>query len=89
MGLYYFHVLSEDECISDWQGTELKDLSACHEHALRIIGACRPFIQSDPRRWWIDVEDSEGEKRLMVVFPNRAMCGLHHYLGDIGLGDGC
>ena len=80
MERFYFHVLSADECIPDSQGSECEDLSACHEHALRIIRECLPFIHSDPRRWWIEIEDSKGEKKLTVLYPRRATFGMRRYL---------
>lgn len=80
MARFYFHVLSADECIPDSQGAECEHMSGCHEHALRIISECLPFIESDPRRWWIDIEDSKGETKLTVLYPYRATFGARCYL---------
>jgi hypothetical protein len=52
-------------------GAEFRDLSACHDHALRIIGECLPFLQNDPRRWWIDIADEHGKRALTVLYPSR------------------
>jgi hypothetical protein len=80
MGRFYFHVLSTDQYIPDSEGSECEDLSACHEHALKIIKECLPFIDSDPRRWWIEIEDSKGEKNLTVLYPSRTPFGLRSSL---------
>jgi hypothetical protein len=80
MGRVYFHVMSVDECIPDPQGSECEDLSACHKHALKIIRECLPFIQGDPRRWWMDIENSKGEKKLTVLYPRRVPFGSRCFL---------
>ena len=71
MERFYFHVASTDEFIPDYQGSELHDLGACHEHALRIIRECIPFVEDDPRRWWIDIADASGRRALTVLYPCR------------------
>ena len=72
MAQFYFHVATTDDFIADFDGLEFENLSACHNHALRIIRECLPFVQSDQRRWWIEVADAKGAAVLTVLYPRRS-----------------
>ena len=75
MARFYFHVFSTDDYIPDDHGSDLPSLSACHNHALRIIRECLPFIRDDPQRWWIEITDDKGENKLTVLYPCRVASG--------------
>jgi hypothetical protein len=68
MAKFYFHVASTDEFVPDYEGSELQGLAECHNHALKIIWECLPFVQSDQRRWWIEIADGYGKDVLTVLY---------------------
>ena len=75
MPRFYFHIGTTDEVVTDCEGFELPTLSACHEHALKIIRGCLPFVRSDPRRWWIEIDDARGKTVLIVLYPRHLHFG--------------
>jgi hypothetical protein len=75
MAKFYFHVASTDEFVPDYEGSELQGLAECHNHALKIIWECLPFVQSDQRRWWIEIADGYGKDVLTVLYPRHLAFG--------------
>jgi hypothetical protein len=74
MPRYLFHFVSRGGVVADQEGVELKDLTAAHQHALRLVCKTLPFFAAaaGPREWVIEVESYDPEARLSVLFPARA-----------------
>src|SRR6476659_5759914 len=71
---YFFHFASPVEVLADQEGVELADLTAAHQHAMRLVCKMLPFFsdKNSPRHWVIQVESQSGGERLTVLFPARA-----------------
>jgi hypothetical protein len=75
MSRFYFHVATTDEFVPDYEGSDLQSLAQCHNHALKVIRECLPYVQTDQRRWWIQVADRHGKDVLTVLYPCRVAFG--------------
>lgn len=68
---YFFHLSEGHETILDQVGTELPDLDAAHELALKTIGALvsEAVAAGDPSyEGVLDVEDEHGRRLLTFSF---------------------
>jgi len=75
MARFYFHIVTTDDFIPDFDGSELDTLRACYDHAFGIVRACLPHLEDDERRWWIEIADSEGQLAMAVLYPR-------HYVSE-------
>ena len=75
MSRFYFHVVTTDDSVPDYEGSDLHSLAQCHDHALKIIRECLPCLETDERRWWIQVADWQGKDVLAVLYPCRLAFG--------------
>jgi hypothetical protein len=70
MPRYYFHFVSKDEFIPDYDGVVLEDLKVAHGHAMRLIlQTVRAMPSEDFRHWHVEVADESQFVALTVLFP--------------------
>jgi hypothetical protein len=70
MPRYFFHFLSKDEFIPDYEGVVLANLNAAHRHAMRLVVQTIPALaDEDLRHWKIEIADERQYVALTVLFP--------------------
>jgi hypothetical protein len=72
MPRYFFHFVSRDDFIPDYDGVILDDLRIAHRHAMRLVSQTLPVLgDDDPRDWKIEIADERQFVLLTVIFPLR------------------
>jgi hypothetical protein len=73
---YRFHVMHDGPVLLDAAGTDLPDLEAARDHALRMtrgsLGEAMTLIDQSPG-WQVEVMDRDSKLVLLVPFPFRQM----------------
>jgi hypothetical protein len=70
MPRYFFHFVSKDDFIPDYDGAVLSGLKAAHGHAVRLVAQTLPILaDEDPRHWKIEIADERQFVLLTVLFP--------------------
>ena len=68
MRLYYFHLVSREEFIRDYQGKDFSDLVGAYRHARSLIHKAVTW-DFEWRGWSIRIVDVNGRSTLSVLFP--------------------
>ncbi len=72
MQRYFFHMASTNDVVKDDKGRELESLRAAHGHALLLIRKAAKFLLPDDIKGWrLEVADSNGKIKLVVLVPGR------------------
>ncbi len=72
MPRYFFHMTSKHDVVKDDQGREMDSLRAAHGHALLVIRKAAKFLLPDDIKGWrLEVADSNGKSKLVVLIPRR------------------
>jgi|SRR6266540_4218222 len=79
MPLLRFHICAKEVFIADSSGTEVDDLAAAHEYALKIIHDSMFFVSREPiwRGWMVKIAEEGGHTVLTVLYPNRLWTDRH------------
>ena len=76
MPQYHFHIMHDGPVLLDTAGTDLPDLEAARDHAVRItrgsLGEAMALIDQSPG-WQVEVMDRDSKLVLLVPFPFRQM----------------
>ena len=74
MPLYHFHIVHDGPVLLDTAGTNLPDLDAARDHALRMtrgpLADAMTAVDRSPG-WQVEVLDGERSLVLLVPFPFR------------------
>jgi len=72
MQRYFFHMASKYDVVQDDKGREMESLRAAHGHALLLIRKAAKFLTPDDLKGWrLEVADSNGKIKLVVLVPGR------------------
>jgi hypothetical protein len=70
MPRYFFHFVSKEDFIPDYEGVALPNLKAAHQHAMRLVGhTIAALADEDLRLWMIEIADERQCVVLTVLFP--------------------
>ncbi len=74
MPRFHFHIMHDGPVLLDTAGTDLPDLEAARDHALRVtrgsLGEAMTLIDQSPG-WQVEVMDEARNLVLLVPFPFR------------------
>jgi hypothetical protein len=66
----FFHFVSKEDFIPDYEGVALPNLKAAHQHAMRLVGhTIAALADEDLRLWMIEIADERQCVVLTVLFP--------------------
>lgn len=74
MQVFYFHIHAGDiGTIEDADGVLLKDLSAAHQRAVRLMYETMAAVDDpeDWRKWRVRIADATGNSRLTLLYRNQ------------------
>ena len=67
MPRYFFNLVSRDHVLPDDQGVELAELSAAHDHAIKLQHQIRVYAHDFTTDWTVKVSDDTGATPLVIL----------------------
>jgi hypothetical protein len=69
MSRFYFHLVSKEHALRDYEGIDLRELSAAHWHGVKLLLEIRKFSRGAEAEWMVKISDETGAIPLVVLPP--------------------